>query len=281
MSFHKLIGMGRTALRRSKTLAPALNLVRRLREPRLSVVMDHLASALAEDPVLKVSEFQGRFCMSPRSHLFRRIARNGTYEPLLAQRCLAALKPELDVIDVGANIGFYSVLLSRHLASGRLVAVEPTPAAQRRLRRNLELNGVVGKVIVFEGAATDAPGMVTINSVEGAEEYSSIHNVDQSCEVPATTIDLLTRELTLRPGLIKIDVEGFEEQVLKGATDTLRTWRPIIVSELSDFLLRRNGTSALAIVRFLQELGYQVVDPHHPGEAPGYREFGDIVCVPV
>jgi FkbM family methyltransferase len=275
-----------------RVLWPAIALRRRLRagpKPDLKAVLDRLARSLAEDPVLDVPEFQGRFAMAARSRLFRRLVEHGEYEPVLTRRCLELLDPDRDVIDVGANIGFHTVLLSRQLRAGRLLAVEPTANALRRLRRNVELNGVGDKVTVFEGVASNAPGSLEISTVNDAEEFSSLGGIRHPAmagvpttleRVAATTIDELTQTLGLAPGFIKIDVEGFEHFVFEGAVHTLETHRPVIVSELSDYLLRRNGASALAIVERLRRFDYDVVDPLHPGEAPGYREFGDIVCVP-
>jgi FkbM family methyltransferase len=289
MHLGRLLDKVLTLLRTQRLLSPGVAALRRLREPRLSTVLDRLAALLAEDPVISVPEFQGRFAVSVRSHLFRRVIKDGAYEPDLARLCISLLDPERDVIDVGANVGFYSVLLARNLNKGRVLAVEPTEGALRRLRKNLEMNGVGDKVVVVEGVVSSAQGAVNIHTVEGAEEYSSVKKQAHPAArgrtvstrmVQGKTVDALTEEFNLRPGLIKIDVEGFEEHVINGATETLKRYRPIIVSELSDYLLRRNGASAQGIVKSLQALGYKVTDPHHPQELPGYREFGDIVCVP-
>src|SRR3546814_9263989 len=86
---------------------------------------------------MRVYSFQGAFAMSPKSHLFRRLFINGEYEPELAKLFLKYLDTSRDVIDIGANIGFFSVLAGRRLSTVRVLSVDPTDAAFARLSRNV------------------------------------------------------------------------------------------------------------------------------------------------
>src|SRR3546814_7563854 len=90
----------------------------------------------ADDIVMRVDSFQGAFAMSPKSHLFRRLFINGEYEPELAKLFLKYLDPSRDVIDIGANIGFFSVLAGRRLSPGRWLSVVPTVPAFSWFTRN-------------------------------------------------------------------------------------------------------------------------------------------------
>lgn len=281
---------GHPTLRRA--LWPALALRRkwlRKRDAKMASIFERLGAMFAEDPVLRVQEFDGLFALPARSALFRRLAEDGEYEPVLTSHCLSLLDPARDAIDVGANVGFHSVLFARHLPRQRVLAIEPTHKARQRLLRNLALNDVQERVLVFAGAASDRSGSIEINTIDGLEEFSSvgkmahpaIHGQHVSVECVATrTIDELVVEHALNPGLLKVDVEGFEHCVFEGAQQTLIRHRPVVVSELSDFLLRKNGSSARDVVRSFESIGYRVFDPLHPNEAPGAREFGDIICVP-
>ena len=292
MFTEKLAALSHGSPRLRQVLMPAIFLCRRLhkfRELNVDRVLDRLAKLLVEDPVLEVDEFQGRFAMSAKSDLFRRIVMYGHYEPKLTRRCLELLNPQRDVIDVGANIGFHSVLLAKYLTSGRLLAIEPTTSALSRLHRNLEMNGVQDKVTVFEGVASNAPGTVEIKTFAGKEEYSSIGVLEHPAivgtsflveHVKASTVDDLVEKYRLAPGFMKVDVEGAEHLVFGGARHTLETHRPVVVSELSDYLLRKNGSSAMAVVQMFESLNYEVVDPLYPSVKPGSRKFGDIVCLP-
>jgi hypothetical protein len=136
-----------------------------------------LDNLLEGDVLLKVPEFSGTFQMSPRSHLFRRLVHEGTYEPELTRLFLSHIHPERDIIDVGANIGFFTVAGARALRTGRVASVEPTVAAFKRLRYNVEKNGVSDRTILINALLSDISGVTEITSVPDKEEYSSIGGI--------------------------------------------------------------------------------------------------------
>jgi FkbM family methyltransferase len=292
MLMDRLSAMARRHRTLRRTLAPAAALWRRWRQPdnaELNATLDRLAGLLAEDPILHIEEFDGNFALSPTSRLFRRLVEHGEYETLLTRRCIEWIDPARDALDIGANVGFHSVLFAKQLRQGRVLAVEPTRNAQMRLHANLARNGVTSRVTVFEGAAADADGMIEIKTIEGLEEFSSIGAMAHPSiagrgfsveQVKTRTIDRLVAKHGLDPGFMKVDVEGFEASVFEGARATIERCRPVVISELSDFLLRRNGSSAQALVRWFEALGYEVLDPLHPGEPAGSRAFGDMLCLP-
>jgi FkbM family methyltransferase len=243
---------------------------------------------MVEDPVIRVEEFDGAFALDRRSDLLRRLILDGAYEPELVRAFRQHLDPRRDIIDVGANIGFFSVLAAK-CTSGRVVAVEPTPNALRRLHRNLAHNTVQDKVLVFEGGIAQQIGRAQITSIEGKEEYSTIGqlvhpstsgNASTTVSIEVTTLDALVARFELNPGFVKIDVEGMEHLVLAGASHILDHYRPVILSELSDPLLRANGSSSQEVIKSLMARGYVVSDPRWPGATPGWRPFADILCIP-
>lgn len=276
----------RLALARS--LALKHQRARRLRRSA-EQALDRLAQLCREDVTLFVPEFEARFALSPASALFHRILIDGEYEPQLVQAFRHHLDPQRDVLDIGANVGFFTVLAARLAVSGRVLAAEPSRTAAGRLRHNLALNAVSEKVILFEGLLSDRAGERTLNVIPGREEYSSIGPLVHPSVAgeafvqeiaPATTVDSLVEQHRLKPGLLKLDVEGAEALVLAGATRTLREHRPVILSELSNALLRNMGTSGTQVVAQLQELGYSVTDLKDPTLRPGVRLYGDILAVP-
>jgi len=252
-------------------------------------LFERFEEIVQSDVKVKVDEFQGEFVIGPRSHLLHRILATGHYEPDLVKLFLSHLDPDRDVIDVGANIGFFTVLAARHLASGRVFGAEPTRAAFARLQQNVASNGVADKVILFNGLVSDALEDRAIRIVPGREEYSSVgamvHPSIAGQELVTETIqakplDVLVKEHDLKPGLIKVDVEGAEAMVFAGAEETLKTHRPVVISECSRPLLERNGTSPEAIIALFDRCGYDVHDPHDPRAKPGARDFSDIVAIP-
>lgn len=252
-------------------------------------VIDHLAAALVEDPCVRVPEFQGSFYLDARSALLRRLLTTGHYEPELSALCIAHLNPARDALDIGANVGFHAVLFGRQLQQGRVLSVEPTRNALRRLQRNVAHNGVADRVIVHHGAVAAAAGTVELHTIEGREEFSSLADIVHPAvageavqveSVQAEPLDALVARYGLDPAFLKIDVEGAELGVLQGASQVLRQHRPIILAELSDPLLRANGTSAQAVVDFIAGFDYDIRDPLRPDAVPGTREYGDILCRP-
>lgn len=126
------------------------------------------------------------------------------------------LKPGDAVIDVGANIGLYSLLAASRTGAGRVIALEPHPVAANRLRENVTLNGLQNIDVRCEAAGPESgvarltANLDTINHiVEDAVTTDSI-------SVPVVTLDDLAN-----PGdqvaLVKVDAEGFEAAVLAGA----------------------------------------------------------------
>lgn len=274
-------------------LHPAI-LVRRALMRRHDIAFNRLAEnlqkCLAEDPIVRIEEFQGTFLLDRRSHLFARVVSEGVYEPELAAVCVANLDATRDAIDVGANAGLYTNLMARQLRGGRVLAIEPAANALAKLRSNVKRNGIEAHTLIFEGVASDRECMRTLKIVAGKEEYSSVGTLAhpsvadervETVDVQSTTIDALVRRHALDPGFIKIDVEGTEHEVLRGAEATLRKHRPVVLSELSAHLLARNGTSASAVVEYMQSLGYRVIDPLNRGGRFAVRDYGDMLCVPI
>lgn len=87
--------------------------------------IDWLISSIEGDVALRVQQFGGTFQMSPHSDLFRRLVRYRSYEPKTAAFFDISVQPHKDIIDVGANIGFFTVLGARRLTIGRVLAIEP------------------------------------------------------------------------------------------------------------------------------------------------------------
>ena len=252
-------------------------------------IAKRLGEKIVGDVVIDVTEFEGQFGCSPQSDLFCRIAASGYYEPAMAELLRKYLIPTRDFIDVGANIGFYTVLAAKLLTSGRVLAIEPHPAAHRRLLDNLARNQVEHLVEVFFGLASDREGEAELHAIEGMEEYSSMGRIvhhavtnksKASIIAPSVKLDSLVKSHNLSPGVIKIDVEGAERLVLKGASETLRIFRPVVIAECSRALLTPMGTTPEEIIEGFKLLNYRVLDAQDPTLLPAMRDYGDILCLP-
>jgi len=131
--------------------------------------------------------------------------------------------------------------------------------------------------------------MSTIHVVPGKEEYSSVGVMEHpsimeqqyaSEEVASITVDELVARNDLNPGFMKVDVEGGEHPVFSGTKKVLSTWRPVILSELSDFLLTKNGSSSMDVINLIRQYDYDILDPMDPSGPLGSKAFADIICFP-
>jgi len=239
---------------------------------------------------LDLPEFKGQFAIGVHSDLFKRWILDDSYEAGEARICSDLVNPERDAIDVGANVGFFTVLLSQLVnTEHRVLAIEPTDRALHRLRANIVRNDVLKKVLLFEGVASSESGTTAINVIKGKEEYSSVGKiVHPSVEgmahtetvVESSTLDALTARFQLDPGFVKVDAEGWEKAVFEGARGMLRDQRPIVLSELDDQLLRQNGSSFGDVVDFFNDLEYAVLDPSTRTKWGARRPVGTVLVVP-
>lgn len=175
----------------------------------------------------------------------------GTYE-IEKQRALARMAGSGAVVfDVGAHVGFYTLLASRLVGpGGMVVAFEPSPRNLRFLEEHLEQNGCEN-VRVFAAAVVETPGRVRWRA--GADSFGGSIAAHGEVEVEALALDdLIARGGLPPPDLIKIDVEGAELAVLRGARATLQEHGPAILLATHGAEVHRSCTE------LLRQLGYTV-----------------------
>ncbi len=161
----------------------------------------------------------------------------GTVEPEVQQRLVEHLRAGMTVYDIGANIGFFSLLAARLVGpSGHVFAFEPEPALVPRLRENIARNGC-RHIEVVEAAVSRHTARVPFAraSAERTADYGlgrvSEEHSPATITVAAVALDDFVREHSL-PDLVKCDVEGAEVDVFCGATQLLRARKTIFLCEL-------------------------------------------------
>lgn len=238
---------------------------------------------------IRAPRFGDIFEFDIRSDILKRIVVYGEYEFEHLEIIEKYIQPDKDMLDIGANIGLYTVFFARRIAKDKhVLAIEPAPNALRLLERNLQRNGVANSAILFNGVASNVAGNCTVKVIPGKEEYSTLgRNINQAqvhnrsaieIEVPGETIDRLVQQFELIPGFIKIDTEGAEYLVLSGAEKTLKKYHPVILAELVDKYLANFGHSASRVVNFLNSCGYKVVDIA-TDETPLFPFEGEILAI--
>jgi FkbM family methyltransferase len=147
----------------------------------------------------------------------------GTYEAHFQRLMMKELKPGAVFYDIGANVGFYSLLASGLVQSGKVFAFEPLPRNVFYLKRHLELNAV-RNVEVYELAISDHAGRASFD--EGAD-CGSGHLGSGGLSVQTATLDGLIHEQRIAPpAFVKMDIEGGELSALRGAWSCLTKYRP-------------------------------------------------------
>ena len=183
----------------------------------------------------------------------------GTWEPHVVEALVQAVEPGTVAVDIGAHIGFYTLLLSKRVGqSGLVVAFEPLPPNFRVLRENLQLN-FCPHVRAVNKAVTDRPGRLeaTIPREEALPGSVSLF-ADYGGEpvvIDTVTLDEFVRGLTTPVHFIKIDVEGAEDVVLAGAIETIKSCHPKMIIELHHFNFPREQHPVLPMLR---EFGYKL-----------------------
>lgn len=179
------------------------------------------------------------------------------YEPITTLVLKELVQPGDTFLDVGANIGFYSLVVATTQPKVRVIAFEPNPKVHALLRKNVQANNL--QQITCENAAmSDTVGTATLYLSRSDHSASLKADFEESSTgsiaVPLLTLDAYLTTLKRTPAtrlVIKIDVEGNEDAVLHGARETLLSVKPDIVIETAQN--RQDGPLA-----FLNEMGYRL-----------------------
>lgn len=208
-----------------------------------------------------------RYAVDTRSFIEWQLFVHGAYERGIQRAMLERVGRGDVVVDCGANVGVHTCALARAVGpEGSVLAIEPIAEVAARLRQNCDLNGLANVEIVV-AAVSDAPGRREIFAPPGVsanQGQASFHRresvVAVARPVEVETVDRLVATRGGRaPRLIKVDVEGDELAVLRGAGGTLRDARPIVVFEYDEATFRAGGVAWGAVESYLaRELDYEL-----------------------
>ena len=183
-------------------------------------------------------------------------------------------------IDIGANCGIYTVIGCTVNAEVRVVAVEPVPKVCAALAQNVSNNRYEDRVTIINAALSESNGRASFHEADDAtmsslatDGYQGQHG--RVIEVECRTLDSIVEDLGIEPDFLKIDVEGFEHLVLRGAHDVLQRFRPRIVLEANP------GDASDQVTDILAQYGYefQILTERGPERRPaiiaekGYRNW--------
>lgn len=167
-------------------------------------------------------------------------------------------------VDIGANYGIYTLQAAKLVGlSGRVLAFEPNPQVRAALEMSLERNGLTNVILCPEALAAE-PGSARLwngrasGGASLSEPDAGSKNQSQASEVVVETLDRVLERTPIggRVALVKVDVEGWELNVFRGAKTFLTTHSPPLVFEVNDEALKRSGTDATQLESCLRDYGY-------------------------
>jgi FkbM family methyltransferase len=202
----------------------------------------------------------------------------GDYDTESIRGLLRLFRPEWTILDVGANIGFYTIpMASAVQGGGRLHAFEPLACNCSRLNENVRRNGLDHVVQLHQIGLSDQNAVLRISLREdfakGAETGNAAIVIDHDDErfacldVRVAPLDEIVPSLAIdRLDFVKLDIEGHEDKFLAGARGTIQRFRPIIFLEINDRFYERRGLDATAVFeRWQGEASYNSAFELSPG----------------
>lgn len=205
------------------------------------------------------------YAVPDRWHLSRSVVRTGEWEPYITGVFRSFLEPGMTVVDVGANFGHYALTAARYVGpEGLVLAFEPQPEVYADLVRNAAL-APSGNIATFPDAAGARDGEARLVVDSSSSGWSSL--VGEVVPDPGGSVAVRVRRLSdvlgsrwpsRSVGLLKIDTEGTEAQVLGGAWSVIEKDRPIVIMEFSERRIELAGGSADEVLDRMLSLGYEI-----------------------
>lgn len=261
-------GMG-ALLGRDRTIRLVGQAVRSLLHPFDLTVMESASLwETGENDLLLVRRLRDsslRMLLDPRDHVVSQgILRQGDWEPHVMEAMREFLRPGASFVDIGANLGYYSLRVAHEHVDASVHAFEPFPANFQILQGSIRLNGLEGRIRAYPVACSDEDRTVWIAGADWTSGGKGILQGDQpdptwpSMRVEARRLDAFAPNL--KADLVKVDVEGHEPQVLRGMWQTIQRERPALITELGleGLRLRGGGEGLQQMLAPLLSLGYAV-----------------------
>lgn len=193
------------------------------------------------------------------------------------------------VIDVGANVGYWSTQLAQLILSlnPKLYSFEPAPDAYCKLVKSVEMLGLSQIISPIGVAISDAPAIVSLSFNPKDSGYGQMGNGalnmragDRLAQVVSITLDHFVESLNLRPHLVKIDVEGNEIRVLKGATSLLSgASKPALTFELFPLALAETNSDRSEFGELLQGYDLYYIDDFEGQRREFGSPIGDLAAI--
>jgi FkbM family methyltransferase len=209
---------------------------------------------------------------------FRQIGE--VYEPQIWQHMMSQVRSGDTIVDVGAYIGLYTVALAKRVGvHGKVIAFEPDPESFLVLKSHVRLNKLQDRVELVPCTISLCDGEVDFFA--GKSSYSTISKQSDNSTVKVNSVRIDTYFGDAKIDILKIDVEGFEEEVIQSSmgllTDKARSPRLIYI-EVHPYVWSKTNTTSNSLIKYLEQCGYQIrgVDGD---KIEQITHYGEIVAV--
>lgn len=254
-------GFGKAIWRTAREWQYRWNPLRLLRERKLEKARRENKPFIARMPGINLK-------VVIRPHMYFSDAYAGKiFEPGTIRFMKKNIKKSMVALDIGANVGYFTLLLSRLVGpQGKVIAFEPGQYAYELLKKNININGFTN-IVTFQLAVSDVPGEVILfEGPEGFDVYNSLRDIKHPAatgvhfskrKVRAVTIDDILAEIRLgHVDFVKIDVEGAELNVIRGMRKTLeKGGHMILLFECADTITF--GYSCQDLVKEVKQFGFR------------------------
>ena len=213
----------------------------------------------SKDIIVKNVQGNGMYLDLKDEGISKDLILDGIREPESTREIAKILKTGNVVVEAGANIGYYALMESRLIGKkGVVYAVEPSPKNFENLNRNIKLNKITN-MKTYQLAIGDKTGKAKMN-ISPYSNLSSLvkqknRRVTETIEVKVTTLDSFLKGKR-HPDFVRMDVEGYEYNILKGMKGILKSKKPIkIFIELHPHIMKKNQT--IYVLKILKKHGFE------------------------
>ncbi len=162
------------------------------------------------------------------------------------------------IIDVGAHIGEVSMNMAQRTTGGMVYSIEGYPPTYKKLTEHIAINNFKNIIPVLSGVGESKYNAeFSVNARNAGGNMIAKNSGNSNAGIEINTLDNILAQFDLEKiDLIKMDIEGYEVNALKGAKEIIATYKPALFVEMSDQTLRKQGTSAADLFHTMKDLGY-------------------------
>ena len=227
--------------------------------------LDRHGAKLAEKELLPAGLPNGcQMLCDLRDHVQRQIWFNGAYEPVETYLFSQLLQPGMTVLDIGANVGQYTLIASTAVGpTGQVHSFEPVPMTFARLKQHVELNQLTN-VTPTQAALWMEETTLELGLAEDQADNVGSYSIGEAAAAPAK---ITARAIRLRDyaeahklerlDLVKMDIEGAELFALHGGRPLFERFRPVILMEVNRAALAKLETDPESLWRFVEDMAYR------------------------